>query len=49
MAKDYKGKDDADLFKKIMSDEYMYSAVVECYEALRNVIYNLLLDEGDKV
>ncbi|KAF7815714.1 callose synthase 7-like isoform X2 [Senna tora] len=48
MAKDYKGKDDADLVKKIKSDEYMYSAVVECYETLRGIIYYLLLDEDDK-
>ncbi|KAK4275573.1 hypothetical protein QN277_018631 [Acacia crassicarpa] len=48
MAKDYKGKDDAELFKKIKSDEYMYSAVIECYETLRNIIYYLLVDEEDK-
>ncbi|KAI4308102.1 hypothetical protein L6164_031209 [Bauhinia variegata] len=49
MAKDFKQKDDADLFKKIKSDEYMYSAVVECYETLRDIIYYLLLDEDDKL
>ncbi|XP_028751937.1 callose synthase 7 [Neltuma alba] len=48
MAKDYKGKDDAELFKKIKSDEYMYSAVIECYETLRRLIYHLLLDGEDK-
>lgn len=49
MAKDFKGKDDDDLFRKIKSDEYMYSAVAECYETLRDIIYNLLLDEEDKM
>ncbi|KAI4306004.1 hypothetical protein L6164_029323 [Bauhinia variegata] len=49
MAKDFKQKDDADLFKKIKSDEYMYSAVVECYETLRDIIYYLVLDEEDKL
>lgn len=48
MAKDYKGKDDADLFKKIKSDEYMHSAIVECYETLRDIIHCVLLDEEDK-
>lgn len=49
MAKDFKGKDDYDLFRKIRADEYMYSAVVECYETLREIIQNLLLDEEDKM
>lgn len=48
MAKDYKKEDDADLFKKIESDEYMYSAVVECYETLKDIIHDLLLDEEDR-
>ncbi|XP_004499983.1 callose synthase 7 [Cicer arietinum] len=48
MAKDYKKYDDADLFKKIKSDGYMYSAVVECYETLKEIILNLLLDAEDK-
>lgn len=48
MAKDYKGKDDTELFKKIKSDEYMCSAVIECYETLRNIIYYLMVDEEDK-
>ncbi|KAF7833505.1 callose synthase 7-like [Senna tora] len=49
MAKDFKGKDDDDLFRKIRSDEYMYSAVAECYETLRDIIHNLLLEEEDKM
>lgn len=48
MAKDFKGKDDEDLFRKIRNDEYMYSAVIECYETLKDIINNLLEDEADK-
>ncbi|GAU32921.1 hypothetical protein TSUD_152820, partial [Trifolium subterraneum] len=48
MAKDYKKDDDADLFKKIKSDGYMYSAVVECYETLKDIILSLLLNAEDK-
>ncbi|XP_031256543.1 callose synthase 7 isoform X1 [Pistacia vera] len=49
MAKDFKGKEDADLFKKIKNDDYMYSAVIECYETLRDIIYGLLEDEADRL
>ncbi|OVA17115.1 Glycosyl transferase [Macleaya cordata] len=48
MAKDYKRKDDAYLFKKIKNDAYMNSAVIECYETLRDILYGLLDDEDDK-
>ncbi|KAF3444992.1 hypothetical protein FNV43_RR14685 [Rhamnella rubrinervis] len=48
MAKDFKGKDDDDLFRKIRSDEYMYSAVIECYETLSDIISGLLEDQADK-
>ncbi|KFK42965.1 hypothetical protein AALP_AA1G062200 [Arabis alpina] len=48
MAKDFKGKEDVDLLKKIKSDYYMHYAVVEAYEAVRNVIFSLLEDEYDK-
>jgi callose synthase len=48
MAKDYKKDDDADLFKKIKSDGYMYSAVVECYETLKDIILTLLLSAEDR-
>ncbi|KAK7387020.1 hypothetical protein VNO78_27475 [Psophocarpus tetragonolobus] len=47
MAKDYKKNDD-DLYKKIRSDEYMFSAVIECYETLKDIIMKLLLDEEDR-
>lgn len=49
MAKDFKGKDDDDLFRKIRSDEYMYSAVIECYETLKDIVYGLLEDDADKM
>ncbi|RDX85045.1 Callose synthase 7, partial [Mucuna pruriens] len=49
MAKDYKKESDDDLFRKIKSDGYMYSAVVECYETLKDIILNLLLNEEDKL
>lgn len=48
MAKDYKKETDAGLFAKIKSDGYMYSAVVECYETLKEIILTLLLEEEDK-
>ncbi|KAL0306710.1 UNVERIFIED_CONTAM: putative callose synthase 6 [Sesamum radiatum] len=32
MAKDYKERDDADLFRKIKNDDFMYFAIIECYE-----------------
>lgn len=48
MAKDFKGKEDVDLFRKIKSDPYMYSAVIECYETLRDIVTELLSDEEDK-
>ncbi|PWA73942.1 glycosyl transferase, family 48 [Artemisia annua] len=47
MAKGFKGKDDAELFKKINNDDYMYSAIVECYQTLKGILFGLLADEGD--
>lgn len=47
MAKDYKGKEDADLFRKITSDDYMRSAVIECYQTLKEILLELLDDERD--
>ncbi|KAF9682829.1 hypothetical protein SADUNF_Sadunf05G0148900 [Salix dunnii] len=47
MAKDFKGKEDAELYRKM--DEYMQSAVTECYEALRDMIKDLLEDDADKM
>ncbi|KAM1768097.1 hypothetical protein ACFX12_046109 [Malus domestica] len=49
MAKDFTGKADDDLFKKIKSDDCMYSAVIECYQTLSDIIYGLLEDEADKM
>uniref|UniRef100_A0A7N0T2R9 1,3-beta-glucan synthase n=1 Tax=Kalanchoe fedtschenkoi TaxID=63787 RepID=A0A7N0T2R9_KALFE len=49
MAKDFKGKEDADLFRKIKNDPHMLSAVTECYETLREILYNLFEDERDKM
>ncbi|XP_068345773.1 callose synthase 7-like [Pyrus communis] len=49
MAKDFTGKADDDLFRKIKSDDYMYSAVIECYETLRDIISGLLEEEEDQM
>nr|XP_043626989.1 callose synthase 7 [Erigeron canadensis] len=49
MAKDFKGKEDADLFKKIINDDYMYSAIIECYQTLKDVLYGVLKDDEDKM
>ncbi|KAK7316697.1 hypothetical protein RJT34_00353 [Clitoria ternatea] len=49
MAKDYKKDSDAELFKRIKNDGYMYSAVVECYETLKDIILNLLQDGEDRL
>ncbi|KAL8507919.1 hypothetical protein ACS0TY_018463 [Phlomoides rotata] len=48
MAKDFKEKEDADLIRKIKNDDFMYFAIIECYETLRDLLLALLLDEGDK-
>ncbi|KAG7561405.1 Glycosyl transferase family 48 [Arabidopsis thaliana x Arabidopsis arenosa] len=48
MAKDFRGKEDAELFRKIKSDSYMYFAVIESYETLKKIIYALLEDEADR-
>ncbi|GLT70370.1 hypothetical protein SLA2020_424530 [Shorea laevis] len=49
MAKDFKRKDDEELFKKIKADDYMYSAVIECYETIKHIIIGLLEDEADRM
>lgn len=46
MAKDFKQKEDADLYKKM--DPYMHSAITEAYETLRDIIYGLLEDDADR-
>lgn len=48
MAKDFKGTDDAELFSRIKIDDYMQSAVIECYETLKYILVELLSDPGDK-
>jgi callose synthase len=48
MAKDFKGKEDDELFKKIKADDYMRSAVTECYETVKDIILDLLEDDADK-
>lgn len=48
MAKDFKEGDDAELFRKIKNDDFMYSGVIECYETLKQVLIGLLQDEGEK-
>ncbi|KAL6006418.1 Callose synthase 7 [Asimina triloba] len=48
MAKDFKGRNDEELFKKIRNDHYMHSAVIECYETLREILFILWEQEQDK-
>ncbi|KAL3754837.1 hypothetical protein ACJRO7_002003 [Eucalyptus globulus] len=49
MAKDFRGKEDDDLFKRIKNDPYMHSAVIECYETLWDIIDGLLENEVDRI
>ena len=49
LAKSFKGMEEDKLLRKIKSDDYMYSAVMECYETLTNLICDLLEDEADKM
>lgn len=49
MAKDFKKKDDSELFNKIKDDDYMSSAVIECYETLKEILLELLEDADDKL
>lgn len=49
MAKDFRGKEDVELYRKISNYPYMSSAVAECYETLKDILYALLGDEEDKV
>ena len=48
MAKDFKGKDDKGLFKKIKNDDYMWSAVIECYQTLVDILEGLLVVQEGK-
>ncbi|GAB4850790.1 hypothetical protein Ancab_030090 [Ancistrocladus abbreviatus] len=49
MAKDFTRKEDAELFKRIKNDEYMWSAVNECYETWKQILTDLLDDQDDKL
>ncbi|VFQ64399.1 unnamed protein product [Cuscuta campestris] len=49
MAKDFKGKDDAELFRKINSDEFMSSAVTECYETLKYLLTEVPVSLEEKM
>lgn len=48
MAKDFKKRDDSELFNKIKDDDYMYSAVIECYETLKEILCELMEAQEDK-
>nr|XP_033511949.1 callose synthase 7-like [Nicotiana tomentosiformis] len=49
MVKDFRGKEDADLFRKIKSDYFMCSAMIECYETLRYLLVGILENKDDKM
>ncbi|XVF20923.1 hypothetical protein REPUB_Repub12eG0045600 [Reevesia pubescens] len=48
LAKEFKGKDDAELKRIIGSDKYIRSAIVDCYYTLGHLINCLLEDEDDR-
>ena len=39
---------DSDLWKRICADEYMKSAVIECYESFKLVLNALVVGETEK-
>lgn len=47
MAKDSNGKD-SELKKRIKADDYMYSAVCECYASFRNIVMFLVHGNEEK-
>ncbi|KAL1290898.1 hypothetical protein HN51_059442 [Arachis hypogaea] len=47
MAAQFHGKD-SDLWKRICHDEYMKCAVIECYEAFKNVLNTLVVGDLEK-
>ncbi|KAJ7949088.1 Callose synthase [Quillaja saponaria] len=50
MAKDSNGKDkERELIKRLSKDNYMRSAVLECYASFKNIINFLILGEHEKV
>ncbi|CAH9107488.1 unnamed protein product [Cuscuta europaea] len=48
MVKDFKGIDDAELFGKIKSDEFMLSALIECFETLKGLLTEIVETADDK-
>ncbi|KAE8665133.1 hypothetical protein F3Y22_tig00112673pilonHSYRG00081 [Hibiscus syriacus] len=48
MAKEFKGKDDAELRKIIGRDKYTYAAIRDFYYKLKHIVCFLLEDEDDK-
>lgn len=47
MARDFVGKEEH-LYKKIKKDYYMYCAVMECYESLKNILGVLVVGDLEK-
>ena len=47
MAAQFRGKE-PDLWKRICGDEYLKCAVIECYEAFKNVLSTLVVGEAEK-
>ena len=49
IAKDFnKKKRQSELVNIIEDDNYMYHAVIECYETLQDILYSLLKNHDDK-
>ncbi|KAJ0816791.1 putative 1,3-beta-glucan synthase [Helianthus annuus] len=48
MVKGFEGNKDEDLFIKFSDDYYMYSALNECYQTVKDILLGLLDDELDK-
>ncbi|KAF7834153.1 callose synthase 5 [Senna tora] len=46
MAAQFRAKD-SDLWKRICADEYMKCAVIECYEAFKNILNTLVVGENE--
>ncbi|CAH9104298.1 unnamed protein product [Cuscuta epithymum] len=48
MVKDFKGIDDAELFRTIKNDEFMFSALIECFETLKGLLTEVVDTADDK-
>ncbi|KAM0048460.1 putative 1,3-beta-glucan synthase [Helianthus debilis subsp. tardiflorus] len=48
MVKGFEGNKDEDLFIKFRDDDYMHSALIECYQTVKDILLGLLDDELDK-